>query len=116
MMAASGMSADDARMLLGRRTAELLEGGRLARLTPERRKTLERLAVRLGLRAFDTSLVIAIAQDAARTGETLDDASGRLALVRTPGDGGAERVGWRVAVACLLAGMALAMLVRWVGG
>jgi hypothetical protein len=117
MMAASGMTTDDARLVLGRRTTELLEGGRVARLAPERRASLERLAVKLGLRAFDTSLVIAIAQDAARAGETLEEASGRLALVRAPGAAGAaSTVVWHLAAAAALASVGVAVLVRWVTG
>ena len=53
-----------------------LEGGRAAILRPARRHRLNRLARALRIRPFHAALIIAIAQDAARTGASLcDDAS-----------------------------------------
>lgn len=120
MMAASCLSEQDARMILARRTAEAIEGGTVARLAPVRRQGLERLATCLGLRAFDASLVIAIAQDAARTGEAVDSPSvnGRLSLVgaaATP-QAPSRNLPWgRMMAAAALIGAALgAALVQWV--
>lgn len=125
MLSASTLSPDDARSILARRTGELLEGGRQAMLRPERRRNLERLASRLGLRDFDAGLVIAIAQDAARHGERSDAGSvdERLALVggagrSTPGDAPAAgthaRIGWTVLASAVLASLMLAALIRWI--
>ena len=119
MMSAAALPAEDARLILARRTAEQLEGGRLARLSPMRRRGLERLSTRLGLREFDASLVIAIAQDAARNGERVESnaVGGRLQMVReptSPARGGAWA--WRLASATALAAVMLLGLVRWVGG
>ena len=55
----------DPRWVLAVRTAEAIDSGVLA---PEKRETLTRLGKLLGLRPFDTSLVIAIVQDQARRG------------------------------------------------
>ena len=121
MMRASCLSADDARVILARRASELIEGGRVARLSPSRRQTLERIGATLGLRAFDASLVIAIAQDAARNGEAGEQLDGRLSMV-----GGAGRVAetaqtsgrktdWVAGAMGVLIGFAIAIaLVVWV--
>lgn len=61
---AAGVDETDARWLLAQHTAGMLESGR-GRLRPERRRQLHEVATRLGLRAFDTNLVIAVVQDAA---------------------------------------------------
>lgn len=125
---AQTLDATDARWVLAIRVAEAIEGGRAAILTPERRQRLLRLAVKMGLREFDANLVIAIVQDAARTGE-LDgrpgqpasglssDVESRLKVVREPssgtqsGDGldvGMQDVAvpwWAVIATLLLAGL-----------
>lgn len=65
---AARLTDTDARWILARRTAAMLEGGNggpAARLRPERRRDLHDLATRLGLRAFDANLVMAVVQDAA---------------------------------------------------
>ena len=84
--AAALLDPHDARLIVARRAAEVLEGGRAAILRPDRRRRLVRLATDLGLRPFDANLVIAIAQDAAREGRspTGADAASRLGLVRLP--------------------------------
>lgn len=121
MISATGLSPDDARMILARRASESLEGGRLAQLTPAKRRGLERVANAMGLRDFDTNLVIAIAQDAARTGEAITSANvgGRLRLVGgAVAPATAPLVSWGVPLMASLAiaGLALAALVRWVAG
>jgi hypothetical protein len=61
----------------------MLEGGRTALLTPDRRRRLVTLATKMGLRPFDAALIIAIVQDAARAGEPLTgEAQDRLAMIR----------------------------------
>lgn len=118
MLAASCMDPLDARLTLARRASEMLEGGRAARLSPEKRERLERLASRLGLRAFDTSLVIAIAQDAARTGTPVHAAEvqGRLGLVGAPAARDETPARWTVATAVGLALVMVCAAVRWVTG
>jgi hypothetical protein len=118
MLTASGLAPTDARVVLARRASELLEGGRAARLAPERRQGLERLATRLGLRAFDASLVIAIAQDAARTGTHAgsSDVEGRLGLVGAPAERAAFPGRWTVVAAAGLALVMVCAAVQWVTG
>ncbi len=53
-------------------------------LTPESREELIKKATRLGLRPFDASLIIAIAQDQARHGRALEHAEPTLRLIRPP--------------------------------
>ncbi|MCH2149207.1 MAG: hypothetical protein MK095_07215 [Phycisphaerales bacterium] len=53
-------------------------------ITPEQRDGLVSKAGHLGLRPFDASLIIAIAQDYSRTGRSLQDAEATLRLVRPP--------------------------------
>ncbi len=85
---AASIPALDARWAFAVRVADTLEGGRLAMLRPERRRRLVTQARRAGLRDFDTNLVIAIVQDAARCGEPMDadGVTRRIALVRPPED------------------------------
>lgn len=86
--AAAGLTATDPRWVLALRVAVSLAGGRAAVLTPDKRRSMERLAGRLGLRPFDAALVIAIVQDASRRGESIADrgpgpaVAARLQLVR----------------------------------
>ncbi len=60
--------------------AQLTEGP----ISPEQRDALVRKADGLGLRPFDASLIIAIAQDHTRTGRSLGEADETLRLVRPP--------------------------------
>lgn len=66
---AASLSASEAREILTLRVTELLQGGRAAILTPERRARAIRIARMLGVRDFDAHLVIAVVQDRARRGE-----------------------------------------------
>jgi hypothetical protein len=82
---ASQLDALDARWVLAVRTTMSLQGGRAAILRPDDRRSLVTQAARMGLRPFDAALVIAIAQDAARSGEALSGSpQDRLAMVRPP--------------------------------
>lgn len=65
----AALAADDVRAAFASAVAGRLEGGRAAILRPEARRALMTSSAKLGLRAFDASLVIAIVQDAARRGE-----------------------------------------------
>ena len=66
--AAAGLCATDARWVLAVRATQSLEGGRAGVLSPEKRRRLIAFATGMGLRPFDANLIIAIVQDAARTG------------------------------------------------
>lgn len=119
MLAASCLSQDDARLILARRAAEAIEGGAIARLAPARRRGLERLATKLGLRAFDTNLVIAIAQDAARSSDPIDSTSvcGRLNLVGGPTRRAvmpARATIWTLLAAATIAAALVAALSNWI--
>lgn len=70
---AAGLTPVDARALLGEATAAALDGGRAAILSPERRRRLVAMGERLGVRAFDANLVIAVVQDRVRRGESWRD-------------------------------------------
>lgn len=121
---AAGLSAADARALLGEATAAALDGGRAAILSPERRRRLVAIGERLGVRAFDANLVIAVVQDRVRRGESWRDWLGGAA----PGDGAAliegatrrDEVLGRVLVIAVLAttltGLAVAWTLGLVGG
>lgn len=72
--------------VLAEHAAASIEGGRAAVLPPERRAKLLAMGTRLGLRPFDSHLVIAIVQDSARTGERVGvGAKRRLGLLRRNG-------------------------------
>ncbi len=115
---AARLSATDARWVLAVRVGQALEGGHQAILTPEKRRRLLAEGRHLGLRDFDTSLIIAIVQDGARTGEGLgQNVADRVALVRAAR--GRDRSPAEVlllwAMALMLAGLWMLMLIRWVG-
>lgn len=101
------VSHADPRWQLAVRTNYLLDGGRAALLTPERRRAVLDLAETLGLRAFDANLIIAVVQDSRRTtGEGLTpETRQRLALIR-PGANPDRRSPWAFAAGVLIfAGM-----------
>jgi hypothetical protein len=105
--APEAVSHADPRWQVAVRTNYLLDGGRAALLTPERRRAVLDLAETLGLRAFDANLVIAIVQDSRRTtGEGLTpETRQRLALIR-PGADLNRRSPWAFAAGVLIfAGM-----------
>ncbi len=109
-VSAASLPALDPRWILAVQAMREMQGGRAAVVTPEARRRLMLVGRRLGLRAFDTSLVIAIVQDGARRGEDPlgSEANARLRLV------GAEpeladarvRLSWaQVAVLVIAAGV-----------
>lgn len=77
--AAVSLSALDPRWILAVQVSREVQGGRAAVLTPEARRRLLSTGRRLGLRTFDSNLVIAMVQDGARSG---DDPLGRDVIAR----------------------------------
>lgn len=114
--AASQIPPLDAQAIFNRRVFEQLDGGRAALLTPERRERLIALGKRLGMTTFDTNLVIAQVQDAARRGEDLSRPAvqARLDLVQDALHR-KRMIGAGVAIAAALLGMGMLMaLIGWV--
>lgn len=120
--AAADLSALDARWVLAVQVAKEIDlsgAPGAGVLAPERRRNLVRLATRMGLRAFDANLVIAIVQDGCRSGDGAlsRDVSDRLLLVRAgeraQGLGWRELAAWLLASACMAITMGLA-LTRWI--
>lgn len=117
--AAAELSAGDARSIFALRVSELLDGGRAAILTPENRRRLVDLGQRMGLRAFDANLVIAIVQDGARRGEKPDDAIADSPLRLIPV--GSKAIRWSQIIWPLVAAGAIALgavlaLIAWIAG
>jgi hypothetical protein len=71
------LAPTDPRWVFAVRVAYSLEGGKAALLRPGERRHLTRLSRYLGLRPFDANLIIAVVQDAARSG---DSSSARVRL------------------------------------
>ena len=69
---------NDARWQLAGETQRALQGAVLAY---EDRKRLLALANRLGIRAFDANLIVALVQDRARRGEPLESASDTIEML-----------------------------------
>lgn len=112
-LAAARLAEHDVRIVFAEAVATSLEGGRAAILRPERRQRLLAKAEDLGLRPFDANLVIAIAQDAARTGHRGHDA--RLELVPGPSHVGTRRsLVMRATLIIALAATIFLALVRWI--
>ena len=72
---------NDARWRLATETQRALQGAVLAY---EDRRQLLALANRLGIRAFDANLILAVVQDRARRGEPLESAAPTVAMVPKP--------------------------------
>ncbi|MDQ7013548.1 MAG: hypothetical protein Q9O74_06575 [Planctomycetota bacterium] len=115
--AAASLAAHDARWVTAARASQAIEGGRAAVLRPEVRARLVSSAERMGLRPFDANLVLAIVQDAARQGRTIQDADtiDRLALVRGRTPSTQRRGGF--ALLCVgLSAMWAVLLIWWLRG
>ncbi len=111
------LSPTDPRWVLAVRAYSQLQG---SALTPERRERVLETARLLGVRPFDANVIIAIAQDHARRGETLAEAAPTLSIVaRPPEDGGRTHqtsrtwtaLRWIAAVAAAIT--ATVLLIRW---
>jgi len=114
-----GFDPRDPLWVLAEQAAASIEGGRAAVLPPERRARLLAAGARLGLRPFDSHLVIAIVQDGARSGERVGEGTGRrLGLLRREsGRGEGMAIGLRLGLAALIAvGMVLVFLAWLEGG
>jgi hypothetical protein len=116
--AAASLAALDPRWVLAVQVSRELQGGRAAVLTPEGRRRLLLVGNRLGLRAFDSNLVIAIVQDGARAGEDPlgSNAQGRMRLVGREQELADARPGpgWgMVAAVALIAGIIGAAIAVW---
>ncbi|MBC7833898.1 MAG: hypothetical protein H7Y88_02210 [Phycisphaerales bacterium] len=113
--ASAGLSVHDLRSIFAARVGEQLQGGRAAILTPDRRETLRAIATRLGIRPFDASLVIAIVQDGARSGEGVltPAVQGRVRMVGSgrPAGNGLSTLGH--VVRSIVTAAALAALMLW---
>lgn len=72
------LAANDPRWVLAIRVREMMQG---TLLPPEARRRITRLGRLLGLNTFESNLVIAIVQDAARRGQPTTDAEASLAMV-----------------------------------
>jgi len=122
--AAANLPADDARLVMAARVAGSLDGGRAAILTPDKRRKLVAMGTNLGLRSFDTNLIIAIVQDGARRGEMFTGAStdadrqrqaSVLAMVGSPRRdvGATARIWLAPAAGAVLAAAFTIALIRW---
>jgi hypothetical protein len=115
LAAHAGLDPQDPRWVLAMQTEARLQG---VTLTPERREELLHRGKKLGLRPFESNLVIAIVQDRARANSSLERTKPLLNLV-----GGAEKdqaarsssapawPKWLLAIAAALA--AATLVVRW---
>ena len=95
------LRADDPRWMLAVQTRAKLQG---ALLSPADRQRLLEQGLTLGLTVFDANLIIAIVQDQARRGFTLERAASLLALIQKPARWTSRQkqilrvVGWTTAV------------------
>lgn len=118
-----GFDPNDARWRLAEETQRALQGTILAY---EDRRRLLGLANRLGIRAFDANLILAVVQDRARRGEPLESAAHTIGMIPSHAAGRAgaaptetdppvasvDRAGWLV-IAVLVAMAADAALIAW---
>jgi len=109
-ISSTAIDARDPRWILAMQTQARLQG---AVLTPERRDQLLRSGKRMGLRAFEANLVIAIVQDRARRAQP-------FRLIEAPPAPSCDapdhpaRLGWRTWALTTLTALLLALLaIRW---
>lgn len=112
------LSHDDLRWVFATRVATKLEGGRAGILRPEVREKLLSQGQSMGLRPFDANLVIAIVQDAARTGDhpLSADVTGRLRLIRDPNVSSKAPIWPLICSAVALGAAVFFVLKTWLGG
>lgn len=99
----------DPRWRFAREVESALEGSVLA--FEERRRLLS-LAQRLGIRAFDANLIVALVQDRARRGEPVETAAATIAMVPA-GRSAAPRLAQVFAVALVAAILFDLALIAW---
>lgn len=120
MASAASIPAHDARWVTAARASQAIEGGKAAVLRPEVRAKIVNSAERMGLRPFDANLVLAIVQDAARHGQTIQDLDtiDRLAMVRgrTPAAAAPRSRGVFVSLCLALSAMWALLLIWWLRG
>ena len=104
----------DARWQLANETQRALQGAVLAF---EDRRRLLAMANRLGIRAFDANLILALVQDRARRGEPLEAAAATIEMIPKPSARSAARRApdWMpIWIVALMAAMAVdALLIAW---
>ena len=104
----------DARWQLATETQRALQGAVLAF---EDRRRLLAMANRLGIRAFDANLILALVQDRARRGEPLEAAAATIEMIPKPSERMSRRKGrdWTpIWITALMVAMAVdALLIAW---
>ena len=107
----NALDPTDPRWMLACATRDSLQG---AVLTYENRRKLMRLAQRVGIRAFDANLIVAIVQDRARRGEPLDTATEAIGVIPRPtATESASATAWVWAAAIVVAVLVDAVLIGW---
>ncbi len=104
------LGSTDPRWILAKETARVLAG---TVLPYERRLGLMALAQRLGIRAFDANLIVAVVQDRARRGEPLALCAPTLAMIPMPQKPTAEPFASFITVAIVIAIAVDAVLIGW---
>jgi hypothetical protein len=105
------LNPSDPRWVVAVRAYSQLQG---STLTPERRRHVQQLASLLGVRPFETNVIMAIVQDHARHGRTLHDAAATIALLEKPVTEPSPTARWFWAL--VLAAVMCAMLASWLLG
>ena len=106
-----GLDPMDPRWALACAARDSLQG---SVLTYENRRKLMRLAQRVGIRAFDANLIVAIVQDRARRGEPIESAVDAIGVVPRPAArAGAFVTAWIWAAAILIAVLVDVVLIGW---
>ena len=106
---------DSPHLTLANQVASRLQGAMLA---PEDRAVLVDEARRMGIREFDSHLVMAVVQDRARRGEGMDDLRGPLSMfTASPASSVSNHL--RIVIAAVGLGLAIGtatLFVRWLTG
>ena len=103
----------DPRWMLACATRDALQG---SVLTYENRRKVMLLAQRVGIRPFDANLIVAIVQDRARRGETIESAADAISVVPAPEAPAPPRrsvAAWTWAAAILVAILVDTVLIGW---
>ncbi len=111
---ATGLDTKDPRWILAMQTQSRLQG---SVLVPELRDQLLRNGAKLGLRPFESNLVIAIIQDRARAGNSARSPVPLLSLVgHSIQNHSKKTITWPKWLAAFAAATAMAaVLIRWLG-